>query len=361
MHDRYSKLFSSIVTSSIWVADHHTFKVWIAMLAMQDSDGYVAGALPGFANLCGITLEQMQEAEAVLLGPDPYSRTPDHEGRRIERVPGGWRVLNAAKYDAMIDLAERREQNKERQQRFRDRHCRNANVTPRNANVTPRNAEITRSNAPEPEPENTSLETTTSSEGETTLSLETTSVSRRSRKKRECDPLASSGESLDQAPKAKQVVEADSLAPPPWWDGGDSLAARIAACIAATRLAGGRPAFRDPPNEGRCEKLATFVAGFDPGEGAVEAEFEAWRDWHLTKRKSPYTDPVAALRNWFSRKEPQWRQVKRERSIDARRSGTQSTPSGERIVARIDGRDMTLAEYQAYSAERGWAPSAVTS
>ena len=92
--DTYSKLMSSIVTSSVWVEPHATFRVWIALLALKDKHGKVRAAVPGLANLCRVTIAECEQALATFLAPDPYSRTPENEGRRIEPITGGWRVLN---------------------------------------------------------------------------------------------------------------------------------------------------------------------------------------------------------------------------------------------------------------------------
>ncbi len=94
----WAKLFSSIVTSSVWTEDDATLRVWIAMLATADAEGVVEGSLPGFASLARVSVEQMAAALAKLAAPDAYSRTPDHEGRRIEAIEGGWLVLNYGKY-----------------------------------------------------------------------------------------------------------------------------------------------------------------------------------------------------------------------------------------------------------------------
>lgn len=94
----YSKLFSSIVTSSIWCEDNITLRVWIAMLATCNSDGIVEGSVPGFASLARVSPGEMRHALERLLAPDPDSRTPDNEGRRLEIIPGGWRILNYESY-----------------------------------------------------------------------------------------------------------------------------------------------------------------------------------------------------------------------------------------------------------------------
>jgi len=102
----WTKLFSSIVTSSIWCEDNATLRVWIAMLAISDSTGVVEGSVPGFASLARVTQEEMVAAVAKLSSPDPHSRTPDHEGRRIESILGGWRILNYGPYRERVQAKE---------------------------------------------------------------------------------------------------------------------------------------------------------------------------------------------------------------------------------------------------------------
>jgi hypothetical protein len=50
----WTKLFSSIVTSSIWIEPNATLRVWVALLATADADGLVEGSVPGFANLARV-------------------------------------------------------------------------------------------------------------------------------------------------------------------------------------------------------------------------------------------------------------------------------------------------------------------
>lgn len=90
----YTKLFSSIVTSSVWCESNDVLRVWIAMLATCDHQGVVEGSIPGFANLARVTIPEMEAAVQLLKDPDPHSRTTEHEGRRIMAIPGGWKVLN---------------------------------------------------------------------------------------------------------------------------------------------------------------------------------------------------------------------------------------------------------------------------
>ncbi|MCH7825028.1 MAG: conserved phage C-terminal domain-containing protein [Acidobacteria bacterium] len=63
----------------------------------------------------------MEAAIERFSSPDPHSRTPDNDGRRIEAIDGGWVVLNYARYRARRDPEERRRQVREAVQRHRDK------------------------------------------------------------------------------------------------------------------------------------------------------------------------------------------------------------------------------------------------
>ena len=109
MSDTYTKLFRSIVASTIVSEPLATRWLWVTMLSQSDSSGIVRGSIPGLARLANITLEECEAALKCFYSPDPYSRTQDDEGRRIEVVPDGWRLLNHAKYDAIRSAGERAE------------------------------------------------------------------------------------------------------------------------------------------------------------------------------------------------------------------------------------------------------------
>ena len=106
----YTKLFATITDSTIWQAPDPTRLVWITMLSMADQNGYVGASVPGLAARARVALEDCVAALETLLGPDKWSRTPDHGGRRIAVADGGWVLLNHAKYRAMRDADKRREQ-----------------------------------------------------------------------------------------------------------------------------------------------------------------------------------------------------------------------------------------------------------
>jgi hypothetical protein len=138
----YTKLFNSIVTSTIWTEDDKTRIVWITMLAMSDQNGEVHASVPGLARVSGVSLADCEAALVKLSGPDAYSRTPDNEGRRISPIDGGWELLNHRKYRAMASREDEKKSNADRQKRHRER---NATVTDSNATVTLCHDEVTES------------------------------------------------------------------------------------------------------------------------------------------------------------------------------------------------------------------------
>lgn len=117
----FTKLFSSLPDSTVWAEPYPTRIVWITMLAMADRRGRVAAAIPGLAHRARVTVDECAAAIETFLSPDRYSRTPDHEGRRIEVIDGGWRLLNYEKYRELRDEESRREQNREAKRRQRER------------------------------------------------------------------------------------------------------------------------------------------------------------------------------------------------------------------------------------------------
>lgn len=112
----FVKLYASIVTSSVWLEDDSTLRVWIYMLATADENGYVGASVGGLAHQSRVSRELCRKALDIFLAPDEDSRdrlnNPENDGRRIEVVDGGWRIINVKKYRDMrtpkqMDDAER--------------------------------------------------------------------------------------------------------------------------------------------------------------------------------------------------------------------------------------------------------------
>jgi hypothetical protein len=116
----YTKLFQSIITSTIWLEDDPTRIVWITMLALADKHGEVQGSVPGLARIAGVKVEACAKALKLFMAPDKDSRTKDLEGRRIQEIDGGWMLINHDKYRRMASRDDRNEKSAERVKRWRD-------------------------------------------------------------------------------------------------------------------------------------------------------------------------------------------------------------------------------------------------
>lgn len=121
MHETgFTKLFSSIVTSTIWQEDDKTRIVWITMLALSNRYGEVGASIPGLAMAANVSIEDCQKSLEKLKSPDPYSRSKEHEGRRVKEVEGGFLILNYGHY---------REKMRSRAEYFKEYRQRNKNAT----------------------------------------------------------------------------------------------------------------------------------------------------------------------------------------------------------------------------------------
>ena len=103
----FVKLYSTVTSSSLWGEPLHVRIVFVSMLARCDEDGYYGASIVGLGRDAGLPFEVpgnralVDEALAILIAPDVNSRSEENEGRRIEKVEGGWLVLNAPKYREM--------------------------------------------------------------------------------------------------------------------------------------------------------------------------------------------------------------------------------------------------------------------
>lgn len=108
----YVKMFRSIFDGSLYGQFEPTV-VFMAMLVLAEREGIVDMTTQAIAARCGYPLDIVQRGIAELEKPDPQSRTPDEEGRRIIRLEEtrdwGWRITNYEKYEKIRSAEERRE------------------------------------------------------------------------------------------------------------------------------------------------------------------------------------------------------------------------------------------------------------
>ena len=126
----YAKLFASIYQGTLR-GNTHGLVVFTNLLAHADASGWVDIHPRAIAEEVGLSIEQVQAALTELESPDPDSRSPEQEGRRILRMDEhrswGWIVVNHGKYRAIRNEEDRREQNRLAQKRFRDKKLSGSN------------------------------------------------------------------------------------------------------------------------------------------------------------------------------------------------------------------------------------------
>jgi len=107
----FNKLFTKILDSSIWLEPTSTRIVWITLLAAMDETGYAHfSAMENLASRARVTMDEAEIAVKCLLAPDENSGDPENDGRRIDRVPGGFLILNAEKHRGILNRVIRNEQ-----------------------------------------------------------------------------------------------------------------------------------------------------------------------------------------------------------------------------------------------------------
>ena len=125
----YTKLFQSMLASTVWREPNELRIVWVTMLLMAGKDGIVEASIPGLADFARVSVEACRAAVARLEGPDEDSRSKDYDGARIRPIDGGWILVNHAKYRAKMGPDERREYNRVKQAEHRQRATRATNIT----------------------------------------------------------------------------------------------------------------------------------------------------------------------------------------------------------------------------------------
>jgi len=116
---KYAKVFDSIWEGSMRGRADPLF-VFVNLLTHSDENGIVDRHWKAIIDETGLPEQRVRDALEYLESPDPDSKTPIEEGRRIVRLDPnrtwGWRIVNHAKYRELCTKS----QNAERQRRFRE-------------------------------------------------------------------------------------------------------------------------------------------------------------------------------------------------------------------------------------------------
>jgi len=140
----YNKIFNKIVDSSLWMEPDNVRILFMMFIAIMDEDGFVnLAGVKNVAHRAIMPVDVTKDALEVLESPDADSSNPANEGRRIERVEGGWMVLNSSEYRGIATREHQKELNRKRVRRHRAKAQCNAPVTGGNEPVTPSEAEAT--------------------------------------------------------------------------------------------------------------------------------------------------------------------------------------------------------------------------
>ena len=143
----YAKVFAQIFDSSI-ADDFHLRHFFMDLLVLADPNGCVDMTPTAIAARTRIPLEQVTTMLAKLEQPDRESRTPDADGRRIERLDDhrswGWHIINYNRFREIASEEQRRAKTRDRVAICRAKRQQNATG---NASVTLGNASVTLANA----------------------------------------------------------------------------------------------------------------------------------------------------------------------------------------------------------------------
>jgi hypothetical protein len=90
-------------------------------MASTDRDGCVISTVAKLARDARVEEEACRAALAKFLAPDPNSLTAANEGRRVEVIEGGWRLLNHGKYRDMMSEESKREYFRKKRREYRDK------------------------------------------------------------------------------------------------------------------------------------------------------------------------------------------------------------------------------------------------
>lgn len=118
----YGKIFPAMWTGSLMGKGSVTQNLMSYAVSNCDADGCVELNATLLSCLFGDPKDKVEEAITHLCSPDPESRTPDEDGRRLTREGQFlYHIVNYCKYRDLRDLDKRREQTKEAMRRYRTR------------------------------------------------------------------------------------------------------------------------------------------------------------------------------------------------------------------------------------------------
>jgi len=136
----FGKLFASMYDGTL--ASNGPWQALVTfqqLIILADQEGNIDMTPQAVARRTSLPLEIIQRGIEELAKPDPMSRTPDEEGRRIvlleEHRSWGWRIVNYQKYRELRKAEDRREYLRVKQQESRERRGMSTRVNTRSTKI----------------------------------------------------------------------------------------------------------------------------------------------------------------------------------------------------------------------------------
>lgn len=150
----FVKIWDTILRSSVWDESPDVRVMWLTFLCLADQDGFVEGVESSMARAANLPRPQAREAIRVLEAPDLESKSQEYAGRRIEKVEGGWMVLNYQRYRDLQTAEQARDAARKRRERADKADVSGTSADPTSTSASPSaSGGVVRSSAREDLPE----------------------------------------------------------------------------------------------------------------------------------------------------------------------------------------------------------------
>jgi hypothetical protein len=116
---QYVPVFRDLLASNVWEEPAPTRCVWFWFMLMADPEGFVAGTLGSVSRGANVSRDEARDALEYLTRANPESRGTDEDGRMLEVVARGWRVVNLEKWRELAKAEAQRAHNRRYMQRVR--------------------------------------------------------------------------------------------------------------------------------------------------------------------------------------------------------------------------------------------------
>lgn len=97
----YTPLFDTLLNGTMYGKWPHN-GIWALLLSRASREGLINEVPESLAAHIGVSVEQLMTSINYFMEPDPNSRTPGNDGRRLELIDShknwGWRVVNHGAY-----------------------------------------------------------------------------------------------------------------------------------------------------------------------------------------------------------------------------------------------------------------------